>query len=268
MAEFDEIYSLRNDEVLRCVHPPFLPERLELYRKTRHSQAAAIPRGPEAMMLRWNAGDVLEPLADARITIWSMHFGSSETLPSLVEKLLDIYPQEIEGDRELLDRQLPGDFVYRPGADESLYLAALGKIIEGQIDGPVNFVFRQVDRDVIVLRGDWKFSPVDEVARERRSVEIYEGKLNTSRNRGGGGTGEAKDFAGWLGRYVGQQVILEAQGVPGKLTWRYHDEERALAGRKHPVTDLVLKHIEEQTGLTCTIETRKVRRLFVEHEGL
>jgi hypothetical protein len=268
MAEFDEMYWLRKEEVLRCVRPPFLPERLELYRRSSQSQAEAIPRGPEAMMLRWNAGDVLEPLAHARLIIWSMCFGSSETARSLVEKLLDIYPQEIEGDRELLDRQLPGDFVYRPGADEGLYLAALGKIIEGQIGGPVNFAFRQVDRNVMVLRGNWKFSPVDEVARERRSVGIYEGKLNTNRNRGGGGTGDARDFAGWLGRYVGQQVILEAQGVPGKLTWRYHDEERALAGRKHSVMDLVLKHIEEQTGLTCTIETRKVRRLFVEHGGL
>jgi len=109
MAEFNEIYSLGNDEVLRCVHPPFLPERLELYQRTRQSQAAAIPRGPEAMMLRWNAGDVLEPLGHARFTIWSMCFGSSETMPSLVEKLLDIYPQEIEGDSDLLDRELPGD---------------------------------------------------------------------------------------------------------------------------------------------------------------
>jgi hypothetical protein len=268
MAEFDEIYSLRKDEVLRCVHPPFLPERLELYRRTRQSQAEAIPRGPEAMMWRWNAGDVLEPLAHARLTIWSMHFGSSETVPSLVEKLLDVYPQEIEGDVELLDRQLPGDFVCRPDAEEGLYLEALRKIVEGQIGATMNFAFRQVERSVIVLRGNWKFSPVDDVARERRSVEIYEGKLNSNRNRGGGGTGSEKDFAGWLGRYLGQQVVLEAKGLPIKLTWRYHDEERALAGRKDRLTELVLKHIEEQTGLVSAIETREVRRLFVERGGL
>ena len=68
---------------------------------------------------------------------------------------------------------------------------------------------------------------------------------------------------------------MEAEGVPGKLTgWRYNDDTRLKCGGSGSIrsTDLMLKHIEEQTGLTCTVEMRSVRRLFVEHgngqEGL
>ena len=130
-----------------------------------------------------------------------MCFGSSETVPSLVEKLLDIYPQEIEGDADLLELQLPGDFVYRPDVEEGLYLAALAKIVEGQIGAPVNFAFRQVEHSVVALRGKWNFSPVDDIARKRRQVEIYSGKLDSDRNHScGAGSGDGKDFAGWRGR--------------------------------------------------------------------
>ena len=53
---FNQIYGLREDEVIRRVRPPFIEERMEYYRTEMPSQAQNIPRGPDAMMLRWQAG--------------------------------------------------------------------------------------------------------------------------------------------------------------------------------------------------------------------
>jgi len=70
---------------------------------------------------------------------------------------------------------------------------------------------------------------------------------------------------GYIGQYINQQVAVDAVGVPIHLSWAFSD---ALPLRPpHPDkahdAELVLKHIEEQTGLTCSKENRKVRRLIV-----
>jgi hypothetical protein len=271
LAEFNRIYSLKGDEVLIRIPPPFSPARLAFYKKMVPWQAKSIPKGPDWMTLKY--GELPGATRPGKtVHIWAMGFGAPLTLGGVADSVTRIFPQELEGDKDLLLEQIPGDFVYAPGADEKLYLQGLKKIMEDQLGTPVNFAFRQVDRSVMVLKGNWKFSPVDAKARQDRVVEFYGGRVNNDRSRGGGGTGSSADFGGALGGAIGQQVIIEAERFPREVSWRYNDEDWMAAGADHQDTDLLIKHISEQTGLTCTVETRKVRRLFVEHgngqEGL
>ena len=269
MDEFKQLYSLKGDDVLIRVAPPFLPERLDFYKRTRRSQAEAVRSEPAALLVRWVTGDLFELPPDGGLSIWGVRFGGPETLTGLAEMLLEIYPQELEGDRELLALQLPGDFVFRADAEENLYLTALAKITQDLIGTPVNFGFRQVECSVVVLRGKWNFSPVDDIARGRGQIEIYSGKLDSDRNHScGAGSGDGKAFAGWVGQAVRQQVVIEADNVPERLRWRYNNDSSQMPGGLQPSKDLMLKHIEEQTGLVNTIETREVRRLLVERGEL
>jgi len=256
-AEFNRIYSLKGDEVLIHIRPPFSRSRLAFYKRTEPDQAEAIPRGPDSMIVQWQDGEA---------KIWGMGFGAPESLSHLIQSVMGIFPQETEGEQQLLDQRIPGDFAFKAGAAQDLYLSDMSRILGDEMGSPVNFTFRQVDRKVVVIRGRWKFKAVDD--RTGEYVEFYGSKLNADGHADGGGSGDGKKFAGRLGWFVGQQIFLEAEGVPSQITWHYNDAGRANPAGRQQLEDLVLKHIEEQTGLTCTVETRNVRRLFVEQGGL
>ena len=72
-------------------------------------------------------------------------------------------------------------------------------------------------------------------------------------------------FAGYLGQWIGEQVVMEAKGLPefdyfSRSDGRPGEEGSPFAHDR----DLVLNHIQEQTGLNWSEQTRTVERLFVE----
>jgi hypothetical protein len=109
--------------------------------------------------------------------------------------------------------------------------------------------------------------PVADNKPESLRVEIYGPEVNPKerRNYGGGGSGNAERFAGALGNWLSQELVVDSPTFPKGVSWRYNEDLSDGSVREHAHDPaLVLKHIEEQTGLTAKEETRKVTHVFVQ----
>jgi hypothetical protein len=108
LETFEAVYSLGDGDLLARIAPPFIPERMVYYRAKHAFQAQAIPRGPDTILFRWN---------EKKLQQHGMSFGGGKgiQLRSLLRMLAEIYPQEVEGDQQLLDTDVSGDFVLRVG---------------------------------------------------------------------------------------------------------------------------------------------------------
>ncbi len=203
---------------------------------------------------------------DGKPSAWVYVFGGASTVQSLAEHFLGVFGPEIEGEATLRTLRLPGDFVARPESTKGQYEAALEKIVTEETGSKVTFTFRQVERPVVVLRGSWNFTPATPTSDRRRQVEIYGQDLNRDMNRGGGASGSVAALAGWVSRSIDRQVIIEATDPPERVSWHVNDlgDETSESRAKAHDPDLVIKHLEEQSGLKASRETRQVRRLFIE----
>jgi hypothetical protein len=255
---FETAYSLSEGEVLARLIPPFIPERLVYYRATNPGQAQAIPAGPDSMFFRWENNKLAR-------TGMSFSNGQGIEVRGLLRMLADVFPQEVEGDQPILDTQISGDFVLRAGESREHVVESLEAILRDEPKLPVRLRFREVKRQVYVLRGEYKFTPLPGYP---DSVQIYGDKLAPNSGAGGGG-GEFSDFTRWVGMWIERPVIGEVENPPQNLSWRYHlsgpftPEQRAAA--KDPRS--VLHNLEDQTGLKFEEETREIRLLFVERDG-
>jgi hypothetical protein len=260
-VNIEAYYAVGADQMIRRIPPPFPRERLDLYRrKAPPGQVAARPHGPYAMVLHWRPDGLI---------IWGQAFGQGTgfTFESLVEFTLRIHAPAFEGESALLRRELEGDIVIRPNATEEQYLQAVrNAVAEAWPEIRLSIEFHEADRAVIQLEGTWHYAALDAVAQDRRQIEVYGRDLNANREIGGGGTGNADDFAGWLGCWIGDQVIVEAEDLPPRISWHLNGEGTGSVDSRSASHDrrLVLDHIQEQTGLQWSEQVRRVRRLFVQ----
>jgi hypothetical protein len=241
------------------VTPPFSASRLVFYRQANSGQANRIPRGPDAMLLQWR-GQQLEP--------WGMRFGSSYTASELIRALLGVRSaKQLEGDPTVLSATVEGDIVLDAAAPLDNRRTGLEKILGDIAGNAVTIEFREVERPVTVLGGQWKYHPVDDNTPQSLRIEMYGPDFNPKdrRNYGGGGSGDAEMFAGAVGNWLSREVVIDCPTFPKRVSWRYNEEFNDASQRRQAHDpELVLKHIEEQTGLTAKAETRKVTHVFVQ----
>jgi hypothetical protein len=163
--------------------------------------------------------------------------------------------------------RLRGDFVVDRRATTEQYRAGIEKIVSAELGRNAVLVFRDVDRSVVVFRGKWSHSPAEPGAKPSDGIptlDLYGRNLSPLPGRDAPGT--LDDIAVATSGYIGQQVLFDCHGAPEQVRVRSSDPTpgNPLAGLPAADVDLVLRHIEEQTGLKATREDRKVRRLFIE----
>jgi len=198
----------------------------------------------------------------ASLEEWSWDFNNHFTLSFLLEYLLNFYPQQVEGG--YAGTPIRGDFVFNVGAGIDARRAALQKVLQEELHEPLELIVRTVPRKIIVLHGQWRFTPAssprahDSVA---PFIELYERNIN--REPTNAGAGDSNRFAGELGKYIGKQVIVEAENMPSGFAWSLNDS----SGRHHD-PKLVLNHVRDQTNLEWSEEMRTVERLFIEPRSM
>lgn len=261
---FDQVYALTESEVIRRVRPPFIAERMDYYRRERPSQAESMPQGPDAMMFLWRNG---KADADGCFFGHQPDGGRGYSAQQLIEYLLKVYRQDLEGNAHLAGMAMPGDFVVRAGANAEEYRVAIERIVAEASGGPVALTFREVQRPAIVFTGTWQAKNPNRKPNDLRPIriEIYGARMGDP-GVGGGGTGSITDFAGWVGSWIEKSVLIEATGLPAKLSWHYHDPGDGSDESRRQAHDpeLVCMHIREQTGLNWKEEIREITRLFIE----
>jgi hypothetical protein len=256
---FDQVYSLAGDETLRRVRPPFSDARLDFYRTQNPTQAAAIPAGPNGMLVKWDNGVP---------TMWGTKFGGGYSPEELIGFFGGFSKPAIEDGAGIKSMELDGDWAVRTDATPEQFRATLGKIISDELGEPVTLTVAEVERPVIIIKGAWHFtSPRPRVGRGSPfpSLDLYGADLGPE-SSGGGGSGTIPEFSAALSDYIGQQVIIEAAELPPQVIWRYNTVGNGTpqSASKARDAELVLSHVDQQTGLSHYTENRKSQRLIIE----
>ncbi|GAB5443826.1 MAG: hypothetical protein Fues2KO_41750 [Fuerstiella sp.] len=183
-------------------------------------------------------------------------------LKSLLPMLRLVSKPWIDGDEQLLEMLIEGDWLIAADADRNEALAAIERVLRDHWKKPVRLQFRTVERDVCVVRGNWDFHPISD---KFPNVQIY-GDYIREDSGAGGGSGDFKTFLTAVGSWIELPVIDEAgSGPEDEISWRFHaaspftDEELKRAHDPGQVTT----NLMIQTGLQFEKETRPCEILFV-----
>jgi len=235
----EQVYGLRGNELLRWVPPPFDKVREEVYKPS------GFTRSPKAMVVFWWKG---KPLITSDIPGPNWY-----DVTGLVYPILKVWSQDVEGDPDVEKTVIPGDFVFNPNADPEQLEIPLAKLISQATGYPVTLTFRQVERPVIVFRGRWRPS----TGKADQNIEVYGETSNGNSKEVRAGPVDL--LADEIGEFIGKSVSIEATNLPQQLHWRIN-----YIGNGVPDATFVCQHIQQQTGLTWTVQTRLVERLFIE----
>jgi hypothetical protein len=253
---FREVYALGDGEVMKRVAPLYPPGRRVYFRRRFPNRDALDPDGPPNTIFSWRGKDLDgSPSGWSNGRVQGAHF---------LWQMVGVFPQDIEGDLNVLKAPIRGDFVIRDDAPPEQRAARLEEILRRECGLPVKLTFREVERPVLVARGKYRYTPHPN-ATQGTGIEIF-GKAFGYQ---GGGQGSFAEFLGWVGMYTTRPVINEVEEAPrGKLVWMVHrvfnfhqKENLDEAERK-----LALEHLTEQTRLTFVEDKRRVRTLFVERK--
>jgi beta-lactamase regulating signal transducer with metallopeptidase domain/uncharacterized GH25 family protein/thiol-disulfide isomerase/thioredoxin len=251
--KFYETYRLKEGEVLRRIAPPFIPERRDFYINELRWQAQAAPNPPTYFTFIWNG----------KLQNWGLGFtGGERPLEGVLVFNLSVPRNEIEGPDELLKLEVPGDWIVRKDATPEQLLRALEKILREEMNQPIRFERRAVEREVIVASGRYEFHPVPDYF-DQRSIHIYIGTLNPDFT-GGGGSGTITKFLQNLGSCYNRWIIDETESSDVETQWRYHDSaNKQEIGKEPDKLNIILENLSKQTSLQFRKESRKVDVWFV-----
>lgn len=231
---FDAVYQLRDDEVVKLVAPPFIPERATYYRYevTKNPSASLAPVG---QFMFWWVG---------RLQRWSLSSGKG-TVSSAVADCGGLERYEVQIDGGLAFRPLEGDWIVRKDAPREKRLTALQDILRRRLGRDIQIERRKAEREVIVVTG--------EVPRELRAINIYADPNDLRVEPSGGGSGTLDELFKSLGGQLDRKFVNQTTGRPatGRIPWRWHFSASG-ADRDPDKMKRVLANVSRQMGLTFT----------------
>lgn len=257
---FETVYHLEDDEVLRRIPPPFIPERMIFYRLRNKSQAESIPAGPEIMFFDWYES----------LSIWGQSFGRGVgTIPHVLSISLRLTRDQYDGPKALLDIEIPGDWIVRTSADHGQLLNALEDILDKELQQSIRFRKTTVVREVIVATGSFDFRPLPGVD-AKNEVHLFADQFEPHSGAGGHGAASVNDMLRAVADFVNQPVLDETrQDEDLRIDVRFHAmgalrESNADPVEKASLTELLLENLSRQTSLDFALETRETEIWLVE----
>ncbi len=254
-------YGLEQGQRVRRIAPPFPEARVTYCNPALPLEMKANPNVTVGVWFVWDG----EKLRQRGMTI-----GAAYRLKDIIQYGIKINPHEIEGPKEFLEHHLEGDWVIRSVVEEEHFLQELENILQKEFDLPVRLAFAKRVREVYVAKGKYHFASVTRnendagpdktgnVTNDR--IEIYGSERSSL---GGGASGELKDFLSWVESWINVSIVDEVSEPPAKeITWHSNQPRLTISGSHN--SELVLKNITDQTGITFTKDLRVVRRLLIE----
>jgi hypothetical protein len=255
-AEFLRTYGLKQGEVLKRIAPPYPACRIDYCKFLETSRPdSGMDFEASTMFYRWN-GESVEH--------WAVAPGVDGLTLITVLKCVGVPWQEVEAAADLRSRKISGEFVVRTGATEKA-IPRLEQILRDDLHEPVRLTFRRVEREVIVVGGQYESRP--RANRKKNQVDLYAVETNPDASAGGG-SGTFEEFLAEVGGYIGQRIVNEVPKSPTtRISWFYHNSTQVLPGADpNQEPEGVLKNVTAQTGLTFKRDKRTVRVLLVEKD--
>jgi thiol-disulfide isomerase/thioredoxin len=254
---FNDVYRLDEGQILKRIAPPFIPERMDYYTKKHEHQAEAVPRGPDEITFHW----------DGALKNWGMSFGATGSLRSALGFVLRLKSYEYDGPKELLDLQMPGDWIIRNEAPVEAKLRALEQLVAKEFNRTIVFEKRTVERDAVVATGKFTFHPPSGTYNDAW-VHLYAGELDPDERAGGGTAKSVGEFLQTLGDRVNMPVIDKTEpNGPTAIPYGHHTSSRV--GKiedeqeRAKMLRVLLDHLTEQTELQFEIRRQPAEVWFV-----
>ncbi|MEN6625638.1 MAG: M56 family metallopeptidase [Candidatus Sumerlaeia bacterium] len=252
--KFDSVYRLGKDEYIKYLPPPFIPERLQYYSDDDPRQAQYIPKGPDAMIFRW------DQLLRKEATL----FGSPQRISWVLHNVIGLKSFDYDCPAELLKFNITGDWITRQGADTEKLLDGFVRVMESQFQRKITVKKRTIVREVIVAKGTLNIRP-----REDRAIfiDVYVDQISPSGRIGG--CGDITQSLGAIGDLIGVAIIDESN--PGRaynyINRRIHPDTRNRDFTSNPtLIDKLLNNLSRQTSLEFKKERRPVEVWFISEE--
>jgi len=259
---FEAVYRLENEQILKRISPPFIPERRDYYVNEEIHQASFIDRSPDRFVFHW----------DGKLKKWGLGFFiNTPDIDSILRSVLRINTFEYEGHEELLNLKLPGDWIIRDKAPQKTKLKALEQLLADELGRSIQFVKRTVEREAIVATGRFKFRRLS-VAQDDRWVHMFSANFEPDASGGGGTADSVYEFLQAIGNCVGMPVIDQTERSE-EISIPYRHHRSAYLSRINDPTEkaeklkLLLDNISHQTNLQFIVERHPIEIWFVTEEN-
>jgi len=257
--KFEEVYRLKQEQVLKRIAPPFIPERRDYYLNEESQQASFIDRSPDRFVFHW----------DGKLKRWGLMFGSPD-LNSALSHVFRLKSYEFEGPEELLSMELPGDWIIRDEVSQVVKLKALEQLLAGELGRNIRYEKRTVDREVIVATGRFQFQPLPEALNDSL---IYMFSDIFDDRGGGGGTAESvSELLSAIGNQVGMPVIDKTQpSEEMRIPYHHHGSSylRRIIDKteKAQKLQMLLANLTKQTDLQFEVGLQPIEVWFVTEQN-
>ncbi|MBN1818729.1 MAG: LysM peptidoglycan-binding domain-containing protein [Sedimentisphaerales bacterium] len=258
--QFDQVYRLEENQILKRIAPPFIPEREMYYRIEDQDQYQLIHEPPARFVFHWDR-EGRKP--------WGCTFSAEDPdLRSVCTHVLDMNSYEFEGADAILKASVTGDWILRIEAPMEDRLNALAEILHNQLDMDITFEKRQVRRQAIVVAGTYRFRPT----KNQRRIILFSDPYEPDSGGGGGHADSVAELIQAIGDRVGIPVIDKTQ-PSGEISIGYDHQHSAYLTRikdpdqKARKLKLLLQNTADQTNLSFSIESLPVDIWFVETQG-
>jgi Leucine-rich repeat (LRR) protein len=252
---FEAVYRLEEDQILKRISPPFIPERRDYYLNEYSHQASLVSRSPDRFVFHW----------DRKLKRWGYGFIDTPDIDSTLRSVLGINTFEYDWPEELLSLELPGDWIVRDGTAQEMKLKAFEQLLADELSRPIRFEKRIVEQEVIVATGRFKFHPTPGADRQD-VVHLYVDKLRTS---GGGTAHSVAELLQAIGNRANIYVFDRTEpSEENNILYYLHSSSRDLrrmksSPEKTEKLKIFLANLTEQTELQFKVALQPVEVWYV-----
>lgn len=261
-GKFDEVYRLGDDEVVRFIPRPFIPDRNAYCRhQFTDNPNAPLETDSWSLVFRW---------VKAKAQFWSV-----SSLPGTVGRIIEsvgIERVDLEMSDDVRNTPAPGDWIVREDAGPRRLLPKVRDILLERFDRRIKFERVKVRKDVLVARGRYAFHAFRGAPANDTNVHLFCGETFPVPADGpqvGGGGGNVAKFLRHVAERAGMKMIDETTPTPetpATVSYRLHGSSWDAKDDAEKRESLI-KNVEAQTSLALTVEQREVEIWRITDEG-
>ena len=254
MQEFAKQYVLADEQAVRRIPPPFSQARSDYL---FYLQSPGSERGVFSF-----------PFQGAVRPGELLGINGEVSVRDLLIRLVKLKPFDVAGTNEALKAKVPGDWVYRAGAEPKLIVQEIARILKAELRLPIGIEERVITKELIVVKGQYRAPAARAPGADQKivfSVEPLgqEGAFQVD------GRGDLPEIIRDLENIIQRRIIFEAQ-APAKLQFfwcnrlrPHHTDLQSDTSDTDKKLRALLDNLSQQTGLDFRLERRNVKVWYV-----
>lgn len=247
--KFDKVYTLADEENVKFVAPPFIPERETIFRVDRGTSAGQV-LVPNTMILRYENGRAM--------THTTLPTGARLPIQTLIQLIATVPANQLELPANMTTSDSPGDWIFRSSATPAQRMTGLGVALSKATGKTYRFEQQSVDRDVVSVSGTYAFKPLE--GSTAPGVQIY---VDTPDTNSPMRSSTMQTLLANLSSYTGAQFVPPpvTAGPTQVVQFSFHNslmQARSQGPLNAEQLDKLLQLLSSQTGMEFKKEKRKM----------